>query len=68
MFPTWWNWELELTSHLEKRMVDRDFSEIDLRIMLENASVCIRDKVEGRWMIKTKYNRKKWEMIVEPDF
>ena len=36
-WPDWWEWELELSPHLEKRMVDRDFTELDLRTMLENA-------------------------------
>jgi hypothetical protein len=34
-WPTWWEWEIEITSHLETRMEDRDFTEIDLRQMLE---------------------------------
>jgi len=37
MGPEWWDWEPELSPHLEKRMADRDFNEIDLRSMLENA-------------------------------
>lgn len=45
MWPEWWNWELEFTPHLEKRMSDREFGEIDLRIMLENASDYTRDIV-----------------------
>ena len=36
-WPDWWEWELEFTSHLEKRMEDRDFTELDLRAMLERA-------------------------------
>jgi hypothetical protein len=36
--PTWWEWELELTPHLQKRMEDRDFTEVDLRVMLGGAS------------------------------
>ena len=36
-WPDWWDWELELTPHLLKRMIDREFSEVDLRIMLANA-------------------------------
>ena len=31
-FPEWWDWELELTPHVEKRMEDRSFSEVDLRL------------------------------------
>ena len=68
MYPEWWNWELEFTPHLEKRMSDREFSEIDLRIMLENASDYTRDIVEERWIIRTKHQGRKWEIIVEPDF
>jgi hypothetical protein len=32
--PDWWDWELELSPHLLKRMTDRRFTEIDLRRML----------------------------------
>lgn len=34
-WPASWEWELELTANWEKRMLDRDFNEIDLRAMLE---------------------------------
>jgi len=33
--PGWWDFELELSPHLEDRMIDRDFSEADLRLMIE---------------------------------
>lgn len=36
-WPDWWEWEVELTPHLERRMEDRSFSEVDLRGMLERA-------------------------------
>jgi hypothetical protein len=36
-WPAWWEWEIELTPHLEKRMEDRDFTEVDLRAMLQRA-------------------------------
>lgn len=52
---------------LEKRMVDRDFNECDLRTMLENAKGYYPDIVEGRWVIETKHSRQAWEVIVEPD-
>jgi hypothetical protein len=32
--PVWWDWELELTPHGLKRMLDREFTEVDLRKML----------------------------------
>lgn len=67
IWPEWWQWELEITAYLEKRMLDRDFGEVDLRAMLEKATDYQPDVVEGRWVIQTKHNRQKWEVIVEPD-
>jgi hypothetical protein len=66
-WPEWWAWELEFTSHLEKRMEDREFTEIDLRQMLERARRYRPDVVEGRWVIETRHRRRKWEVVVEPD-
>ena len=48
-------------------MVDREFTEVDLRQMLEHASGYRRDIVEGRWVIDTQQGRRQWEVIVEPD-
>jgi hypothetical protein len=58
---------LEFSPHLLKRMVDRRFTEVDLREMLEHASGYRADVVEGRWLIETRHNRKDWEAVVEPD-
>jgi Domain of unknown function (DUF4258) len=66
-WPDWWDWELELSSHLLKRMTDRRFTEIDLRRMLERASGYREDVVEGRWIIETRHRGRPWEVIVEPD-
>ena len=66
-WPEWWEWELELSSHLFKRMASRDFSEIEVRNMLAKASGFRRDVVPGRWIIDTRHRRKPWEVIVEPD-
>ncbi len=66
-WPDWWDWEIELTPHLEKRMDDRDFSEVDLRAMLEHAHGHRPDVVEGRFVIETEHKRAQWEVIVEPD-
>lgn len=66
-WPEWWEWELELTPHLEKRMDDRSFTEVDLRRMLEHALAFRADVVEGRFVIVTEHARRAWEAIVEPD-
>jgi hypothetical protein len=65
--PDWWEWELEFTPHLEKRMGDRGFTEVDLRSMLEHARGHRPDVVEGRFVVETQHNRRPWEVVVEPD-
>ena len=49
-------------------MIDRRFTEVELRRMLERATSYRRDLVEGRWVIVTTHRRGLWEIIVEPDF
>ena len=66
-WPSWWEWELELSPHLEKRMVQRDFTEIDLRTMLHQATGYHPDVEPGRWAIETRHRGSAWEVIVEPD-
>ncbi|HEY7676634.1 MAG TPA: DUF4258 domain-containing protein, partial [Candidatus Methylomirabilis sp.] len=66
-WPDWWEWGLEFTPHLEKRMEDRDFTEIELREMLTHARSYQPDVVEGRWVIETFHRGHGWQVIVEPD-
>ena len=66
-FPEWWEWELELTPHVEKRTEDRDFTEVDLRQMLENAQGFRPDVIEGRFVVETRFRGQPWEVVVEPD-
>jgi hypothetical protein len=65
--PDWWNWDLEITPHLLKRMIDRQFSELDLRVMLADARE-IKPEPEGRYRIVTRRDSRIWNVIVEPDF
>ncbi len=48
-------------------MEDRDFSEVDLRTMLEVATGYREDVVDGRFIIETRHRKVNWEVIVEPD-
>ena len=66
-WPSWWEWDLGLSAHLLKRMIDRDFTEVDLRRMLEHATRLRQDVVDGRWVVETRHERLSWEVIVEPD-
>jgi hypothetical protein len=65
-WPEWWEWEPEISSHVLKRMADRDFNEIDLRLMLERATGYHADVEEGRWVIETSQAGRAWEIVVEP--
>ncbi len=66
-WPTWWGYELELTPHLLKRMIDRGFSEVDLRRMLEVAEGFQPDPLQSRWQIMTRHLKSSWVVVVEPD-
>jgi hypothetical protein len=65
-WPEWWEWELEFSQHLLKRMVDRQFNEVDLREMLERAIGYHKNHEEGRWAIETRLADDDWIVIVEP--
>jgi hypothetical protein len=66
-WPAWWDWKLELTPHVVKRMADRSFSETDLRLMLESAKGYGPADQEGRFVIECIHDGSPWEVIVEPD-
>jgi len=66
-WPEWWDWDLEFSPHLLKRMSDRRFTEIDLRGMLARATGLKRDYEPGRWVVETRHRRRLWYVIVEPD-
>ncbi len=48
-------------------MVTRRFSETDLRGMLEEALGLQRDAEPGRWVVAVRHDRRRWQVIVEPD-
>lgn len=67
VWPDWWEWELELTPHLLKRMLDRRFNEVELRTMMENAAgLQPSASEEGRWVVQTRRDGEAWEIVVEP--
>ena len=66
-WPEWWEWQLELTPHLLKRMADRQFNEVDLRTMLAVATHC-ESEPDGRFIIYSEWGGRHWEVVVEPDY
>jgi len=65
-WPEWWLWELEMTPHVLKRMVDRQFNEVDLRLMLERAVAYHEEDPSGRFVVETRHGGRVWAVIVEP--
>ncbi len=51
----------------EQRMEERDFTEVELREMLEAATGFAPDAVEGRFQIDSPLRGRRWHVIVEPD-
>jgi hypothetical protein len=58
---------LELTPHLEQRMEERDFTEVDVREMLEAAIAFEPDVVEGRFVVECPLRGRRWHVIIEAD-
>ena len=65
--PDWWDFELELSPRLLDRMIDRDFSEAELRLMVEVADGLRPGSSLGRWIVETTHHGDEWEVVVEPD-
>ena len=60
--------KLSFSSLSAKRQFVNNAGKIDLRSMLSKAGKYRPDYIEGRWVIETLYQRKSWEIIVEPDY
>lgn len=67
MWPEWWEWELGFTGHVQRRMQQRDVTEVDLRSMLQRAASYSPSVVGKRFMIHTTHRGRPWIIIVEPD-
>ncbi len=65
-WPDWWSWEIEILTHVYDRMLDRDFTETDLRLMLDDATAIAPSHVRGRWVVTTSLHGAAWEIVVEP--
>jgi hypothetical protein len=66
-WPDWWEWELEFSPHLVKRMADRDFTETDLRTMLQDAEGWAPTPNPDRYLIRCRLAGRAWNVVVEPD-
>ncbi len=65
--PDWWDWPLAFTAHVELRMEERGFSEVEIRAMLEGGMALLPSKRPGRWLVRTRHAGTSWIVVVEPD-
>ena len=65
--PAWWAWQVRLTPHLRKRMIDRGFNEVEVRSMLESPQRIVEDHEPGRFAVDAVHRGRRWRLIVEPD-
>jgi hypothetical protein len=66
--PEWWEWPLAFTPHIESRMEERSFSEVDLRTMLTKVSRVTAARRPGRFIAFTRHGRQPWVIVLEPDW
>ena len=67
VWPEWWEWELSLTERVQERMLDRDFTEVELRELLQRATDLQSARQEGRWYVLAQEPRGQWKIVLEPE-
>jgi hypothetical protein len=65
--PDWWDWPLTFTAHVEARMEERQFSEVELRTMFAAATRISDARRPGRFLIACRHRDVPWTVVVEPD-
>ncbi len=66
-WPQWWMYEVVISPHVIERMQERGFTEIDLRMMLDDATGFHPSTMPGRFCIEAAHDSERWEIVVEPD-
>lgn len=56
-----------MSPHVEDRMIERDFSEADLRLMIEVADGLRLAGSTRRWIVETVHLGDAWEVVVQAD-
>ncbi len=65
--PGWWEWPLAFTPHVESRMEERQFSEVELRTMLADATRVVSARRPGRFLVTTRHRGTAWAVVLAPD-
>lgn len=62
--PDWWEWNLAFTPHVESRMDEREFSELDLRAMIADATDLVSSRRPGRFLTSTRLQGRPWTIVL----
>lgn len=65
--PEWWEWPLAFTAHVESRMEERGFSELELRTMIAEATRVVSARHPGRFVVTTRHVGEPWSVVLEPE-
>jgi hypothetical protein len=65
--PEWWEWDLVFVAHVEDRMEERGFSELEMRTALHDAIDITPNRQAGRWVVSAALGGRRWTVVVEPD-
>jgi hypothetical protein len=65
--PEWWDWDLAFTHHVESRMEERGFSEVELRTMLAETTELVPARQLGRFLAQASHGGRPWTVVLEPD-
>jgi hypothetical protein len=65
--PDWWERNLAFTPHVESRMDEREFSELDLRTMIADATDLVSSRRPDRYLASTRLRGRPWTIVLEPD-
>jgi hypothetical protein len=65
--PDWWDFELELSPHLEDRIILSRFLGGRSPAVIEVAQDLGVGKTPGRWIVRTSHLGEAWDVVVEPD-
>ena len=65
--PHWWDWDFVVGDHVRDRMIVRNFNEVELLEMIEQATEWLPSQVVGRFVLRTRIQATMWEVVVEPD-
>ena len=58
-WPNWWEWELEFSPHLLKRMLDRGLSDVDVRLMIEGTIGLRQAERAERWVVTATHDSRR---------